>query len=300
MVTVMQSNPVQSNHPLIMNDSFSTVEDYALHLIHQKAYENASSICRNRSVLDWGCNHGYGLPSLKETARRVGGLDTNIQCVEEARRRHPEFACDIRLYDGRTVPFTEESWDVVVSFQVIEHVQNMSAYLEAIKSVLSDRGIALFTTPNREIRLDPGMKPWNEFHVTEFSAAELKQTLQQHFRGVEVYGLQGDEGLADIERNRCARARESARSARSTLEPPHHPLRSGLKTVIRAVVPKSVIERLQNRRRPASAAPRPADVGIGRFSTAQLYYSQAGMETAVDLLAVCSNAEIAESILGAG
>ncbi len=303
MTSAIHENPVQSNHPLIMNDTFLTVEEYALHLIHQKAYENAAALCQGRAVLDWGCNNGYGLPLLKKTALRVGGLDTNIKCVEEACRRHPEFANDIRLYDGQNIPFPERNWDVVVSFQVIEHVQNMSAYLQAIKGVLSDAGVVLFTTPNREIRLDPGMKPWNEFHVTEFTAAELKKTLQQHFRYVEVYGLQGDTDLTDIERNRCALARLSARTPGAASKRMLHHLSGGIKAAIRPVVPKSVIASLRNRLRPTLSEPGASPIpnaGMGRFSTAQLHYSQSSMETAVDLLAVCSNAEIAPSTCPTG
>jgi 2-polyprenyl-3-methyl-5-hydroxy-6-metoxy-1,4-benzoquinol methylase len=168
MMHLIQANPVQSNHPLVMVDDFVTLEEYALHLIHCKAYEHASALCEGRSVLDWGCNNGYGLPLLAITALQVGSLDTNVKCVEEARRRYPAYANDIWLYNGRDIPFPTRDWDVIVSFQVIEHVRNMSAYLQAIKSVLSDAGVVLFTTPNREIRLDPEMKPWNEFTSPNF------------------------------------------------------------------------------------------------------------------------------------
>jgi len=154
---------VQVNHPLAVTDDFATVEDYVLHMMHLKAYEYASTLCRGRTVLDWGCNNGYGMAVLANSARLVGGLDTNHMCIREVRQRYPKFASNLWLYDGRRLPFSGRTWEAVVSFQVIEYVPDVNGYLGAIRGVLTKGGIVLFATPNKLIRLDPGMRPWNGF-----------------------------------------------------------------------------------------------------------------------------------------
>jgi 2-polyprenyl-3-methyl-5-hydroxy-6-metoxy-1,4-benzoquinol methylase len=278
---------VQRDHPLVETDEFATIEECAIYVMHRNAYKHASVLCEGRTVLDWGCNNGYGIPLLATTALRVGGIDTNELCITQARNRYPEYQNDIWLFDGTHIPFSERDWGAVVSFEVIEHIADMSAYLGAICSVLGEDGIALFTTPNRQIRLDPEMKPWNEFHVTEFSAQQLKSVLQQYFTHVQVLGLQGDPELMDIERNRCARFRTAARNDRKIQQR----VRRSLRNVLRIVLPSGIVARLRNSRHTAPSnekkAPLLASV-VERLSDLQLGYTANEVETAVDFMAVCS------------
>ena len=289
---------VQTNHPSVLTDTFPTIEEYVLYLMHLKTYEYASALAEGRNVLDWGCNNGWGLPILAKTALRIGGLDTNEDRVKEARERYPEYAKSIWLYDGHNIPFTERDWDVVISNQVIEHVPDVTSYVKGILSGLSDKGVVLFGTPNREIRLDEGMKPWNEFHVTEFKAEQLAGILQEHFRYVEVFGLQGDGEIANIERNRCARAREEARKQRTGTQRMFRDIRATVKKAIRATLPDTLATGLRDqyrRMRSMPVAPQMSDSAIQKFSTSQLYYSKSDLNTAIDLLAVCSNRPIKTS-----
>lgn len=283
---------VQSDHPLVVTNEFATNEEYVLHLIHQKAYEHASVICEGRTVLDWGCNNGYGLPILAKTASKVGGLDTNKLCVQAAHLRSPEYANDVWLFNGRDIPTAKRDWGAVTSFQVIEHVHDINAYLGAIRSVLSEDGTALFTTPNREIRLDPGMKPWNDFHVNEFTAAELKAILRDYFRYVEVLGLQGDGEIVNVERARCARARDAARTQRSLQCRILRRISNPLERVMRVALPPALRRVCASWYYRASAgvpAPPLTHLINERLSTSQLFYSAESVENSVDLLAVCSN-----------
>src|SRR6185503_473836 len=88
-----------------------------------------------------------------------------------------------------------------------EHIDDPGPYLAEIRRVLTPSGFVMFTTPNREIRLSPGMKPWNEFHVREYSAPELVELLRPVFVDVEVSSLCATPGLAEVELARVRRAR---------------------------------------------------------------------------------------------
>jgi len=190
---------VQTDHPLVNNGRIRTAEEFVLGLIHRKAYEEGRGLAKGRSVLDWGCNDGYGLEILLPHASRIAGLDTGTLCVDAAQRRLPRVAGRIRKYDGERFPFGAETFDLIISFQVIEHVIDLDAFLRSVRLPLARQGAAVFTTPNRLIRLDPGMKPWNPFHATEFSALDLHRELRRHFAEVTILGLHGKPHLVSLE-----------------------------------------------------------------------------------------------------
>lgn len=266
---------VQIDHPLLITADFTTIEDYVLHLMHLKAYEHASTLCRGRSVIDWGCNSGYGMSVLQTKAREVGGLDTSDMCINEVRRRYPEFTDHLWVFDGHQVPFSRRDWEAVVSFQVIEHVPDVNGYLSTIRNILAPSGLALFATPNRLIRLAPGMKPWNRFHVKEFSAEELRTALLEHFPYVQVFGLQGNADIVKTERERSARARRYAAL--------HQTLSGRI-----AMRVQSTITRTGQKAQPAKPSKRLQD-SVERWSTGQLYYDAVNLDDAIDLFAVCSD-----------
>ena len=62
---VKKVGKLQINHSIVQTDSFSTVESYVLYLLHRKAYEHAAEIASGKSLLDWGCNDGYGMELMR-------------------------------------------------------------------------------------------------------------------------------------------------------------------------------------------------------------------------------------------
>ena len=145
-------------HPLVPLE-FGTVQDYCLHLIHIKGYSLAAELAADQIVLDLECNNEYGTKILNTRCKSVIGVDVSERAIESARQINADAQIAFHVIDGDTLPFDDHTFDMVVSFQVIEHVTAVEPYLHEIQRVLKPRGKALFTTANREIRLDPGMKP---------------------------------------------------------------------------------------------------------------------------------------------
>jgi SAM-dependent methyltransferase len=86
----------------------------------------------------------------------------------------------------------------VVSFQVIEHIQDDAAYLREIHRVLKPGGIALLTTPNRPMSLS--RNPW---HEREYTGAELLALAKTIFSIATMKGITGNEKvMAYHEQNR--------------------------------------------------------------------------------------------------
>ncbi len=202
-------------HPLVFADEFPTLAHFGIFLMHKRDYEEAARLVRGGCVLDLGCNNGYGSRILADACRRVVAVDVSEAAIADATRRFGERGIDFRTVDGTTLPFRDAAFDSVVSFQVIEHVEELEPYLSEIARVLKPGGQAIFTTPNKAVRLDPGMSPWNKHHVQEFTEGELRGLLSRYFATVRVRGQFATPELYRIERNRCATSRALARNTRA-------------------------------------------------------------------------------------
>ncbi len=276
-------------HPLVASDKPASIEEYCLHLLHQKAYEEAEKLARGKTVLDLGCNHGYGTRTISRNAASVIGLDVSARAIETARRRYPDL--DFRLFDGGALPFPDRQFDLVTSFQVIEHVAGVADYLAEIRRVLRPGGLVVFTTPNAAIRLDPGMRPWNRFHVREYTGDELRQTLREAFPQVEVHGLFGTEALQAIEVARCRKARDIARWRAGNLAVPVSAggIRMAMTGLaLRWLSPRAATRLAEFARTAQRLWPRDRRLSE-RFSTADLAYRSGELDTALDLLAACTD-----------
>ncbi len=279
---------LQANeHPLVEDHKFMSMEEYVQHLIHRNAYETAGEFCRGKDVLDWGCNVGYGLEILAKTAASVSGLDLSEQAIEMARRRLGSRAAHIECYHGDRCSFSDNAFDVVTSFQVLEHVSDYEIYFGEISRVLRPGGLLILTTPNAAIRLEPGMKPWNEFHVHEFTPAELREFLAARFEDVAIRGLFASDKFYEIERNRAEQARRNALMAQKA-----HEFMRPLKTYLKERCPWLL--RIRNSLAgkkitlPSSQkALEPAELAC--FSPADLFYREDQLDQALDLMALCRN-----------
>jgi SAM-dependent methyltransferase len=149
---------------------------------HRAAYayaiETALSNASER-VLDLGCGTGYGTAQLAESLENVYAID-RISPDSEARHGRAQF---LRA-DMNGMPLHDGCFDLVVSFQVIEHLEDPSHYLTTIARTLRPGGVALITTPNL---LESDRE--NPFHVHEYAPDELGSVLSGYFEDVEMLGV---------------------------------------------------------------------------------------------------------------
>jgi 2-polyprenyl-3-methyl-5-hydroxy-6-metoxy-1,4-benzoquinol methylase len=274
-LTPEQNLKVQSAHPLESASRYDSVESYIIHLLHRHAYEEAGRLGFQKEVLDWGCNDGWGLEILAQNGCKVSGLDISSHAIEAARQR---LGSDVELilYDGNASGLPADRFDLVSSFQCIEHVVDPGPYILEIKRVLKPGGIAIFTTPNACIRLSPGMKPWNPFHVREFTALELESLLSSYFSKVEVKGLFANEPIQSIEVARCDRNRRMASSKIRQKEIDKKALR-----LLRRMLPTALVVRMKkitgyNQKR-----------DFDTYSTSELFYRRDHLDSSLDLMAIC-------------
>ena len=154
---------------------------------HEVVYRRLAPSCAGRAVLEAGCGEGYGADLIAEVASAVIGLDYDEQTVAHVRARYPRV--DVRHGNLAELPLADGSVDVVVNFQVIEHLWNQPQFVAECARVLRPSGALLMSTPNR-ITFSPGRDtPVNPFHTRELNADELTELLESG--GFSVSSMSG-------------------------------------------------------------------------------------------------------------
>ena len=165
---------------------------------HEVVYRRLVERCRDRDVLEAGAGEGYGADLIADVARRVIGLDYDESSVAHIRARYPR----VEMLHGNlaALPLPDASVDVVVNFQVIEHLWDQGQFVAECLRVLRPGGVLLMSTPNR-ITFTPGSDtPLNPFHTRELNAAEMTELLtEQGFVMEAMLGVYHGAGLRELD-----------------------------------------------------------------------------------------------------
>lgn len=177
---------------------------------HMAAYLFCLKYVKNNKVLELGCSDGYGSSVLAGKAKSVTAADIDKGSIAEARSKYRVKGLSFVHKNALSIVY-KNKFDVVISFQVIEHMADVDLYLTNINKALKKDGIFIVSTPNRVLRLYNGQKPWNKFHIKEYERHELKDILKKHFSKVEILGVHAKPEIFNTERRRLLLRRLIAR-----------------------------------------------------------------------------------------
>lgn len=150
---------------------------------HIMRYVFASGYVKDKIVLDVACGAGYGSHFLAiKGAKKVYGVDIDKNALKIARTYYSHPSVEYIRGDVLSLPFPDNFFDVIVSFETIEHILDTEKYISEIKRVLKPDGIFICSTPNIKYTMHP------EYHVHEFYPEEFWELLERNFRNVEKYG----------------------------------------------------------------------------------------------------------------
>ena len=155
---------------------------------HFHRYLWASRLVGERRVLDLGSGEGFGAAILADVASHVVGVDVDELTIEHSRLNYAgpnlEFvlgsALDLTAYE-------DASFDVVVAFEIIEHVQEQGRVLAEVARVLGDDGLLIASTPDRVMYAESRTEG-NPFHERELSLEEFRELLGREFPHVATWG----------------------------------------------------------------------------------------------------------------
>jgi SAM-dependent methyltransferase len=153
--------------------------------IHLKRYEFARPFCAGAHVLDAACGVGYGSAHLARSARRVVGVDLSPDAIAYARERYARPNVEFRVGDALALEFPDRTFDVVCSFETIEHLSDQDRFLRQVVRVLRPGGVLIASTPQVA---ETTRAPANPFHRIELSRVDFEALLDRFFGHVEVFG----------------------------------------------------------------------------------------------------------------
>lgn len=161
--------------------------------LHRARYEFISPLVTGLDVLDVGCGTGYGAEVLLDAqARTYVGVDVAPDAVAFAHAKYPHSSASFAQMDGLSLGFALDSFDLICSFEVIEHVPDEHSYLREMARVVKQEGTYIVSTPNRQAR-NVGASPidgppLNPFHVREYALEELQSLLARYWDSVTIWG----------------------------------------------------------------------------------------------------------------
>jgi len=242
---------------------------------HLAAYDFCIPYIKDKRVLEVGFGEGYGVGRLSENCSSYDAVDVTDEWIESAKRKYGRENVTFRLYDGKVLPYEDQSFDVVISMQVIEHIKDYKNYLLEIKRVLRPSGLAILGTPNKKAMIS-GVNP---YHYKEFSCDELKKEIEAIFKNADIYGLFGSNRYMVLKEG------EQRLAKRILAIDPFE---------LRRFIPKTLIRHLY-----ATAfwfvnlrtEKRQNEKG-GEITVSDFYVSKDNLDSALDFISVCSKGTI--------
>ncbi|MFT3948528.1 MAG: class I SAM-dependent methyltransferase [Agriterribacter sp.] len=169
-------------------------KDYSDNYVYQRsllAYLEAAKLISGK-VLEIGTGSGYGVEIIAphtEAFVTIDKFETDIIHSDAFKNN------GVRFIQMNIPPLTDipsDTFDFVITFQVIEHIPKDNEFLKEINRVLKKGGKLIVTTPNKKMSIT--RNPW---HVREYTVEELKQLLGRHFSNVKALGVFGNNAIMD-------------------------------------------------------------------------------------------------------
>lgn len=176
------------------------------YFFHLKRYYFAQSYVKNKKVLDIGCGTGYGDFLLSQYAKEVIGIDISKDAIDFAQEHYKKENLNFYIMDWEEIEKFNETFDVIIAFEFIEHIKEPDKFLNLIKKILNENGLIIISTPNKST--SSGKNP---YHYKEYNPYEFEELLSQHFKNFYIYGeFIRDKSKLDLEKwnrdlERCMR-----------------------------------------------------------------------------------------------
>lgn len=169
-------------------ERYIPTEQGRIRLEHYHRYATVLHLLAGKAVLDVACGEGYGSALMSDIATSVTGVDISPDAVQHASNQYAHKRNLEYLQGSATaLKFPDASFDVVVSFETIEHLAEQAEMLAEIRRVLREDGMLIISSPNRPVYSEESGEH-NEFHVKELDFYEFNTLLKAQFPVSQYYG----------------------------------------------------------------------------------------------------------------
>lgn len=156
-------------------------------LEHTHRYLVAREFADGKVVLDIACGEGYGSRMLADIAQCVIGVDISLKTVTQATIKYPHAQVFFVQGEATRIPLMDNSVDLVVSFETIEHLGEQDRMIQEIRRVLRPEGLCIISSPDKREYSDlTGYT--NVYHVKELYYAEFISLLKKEFKQIQMVG----------------------------------------------------------------------------------------------------------------
>ena len=173
------------NNKNLRMDANNDYFDKARGKFHRDRYEFAQKYCENKMVLDGACGTGYGSNILSEVAHGVIGIDNSPDTIEYAHKVYGNEKTKFENSFVEITPYANDFFDIIVSFETVEHTLCPKSHLNEIVRLLKNNGLALLSVPNK----------WGltDYHFWDFDYLSFKNLCETYFSKVEYYYNNSDK-----------------------------------------------------------------------------------------------------------
>ena len=155
---------------------------------HYHRYALATKWCTDSRTLDAACGEGFGAALLATTATTVEAVDISQQAVDHASKKYAHIpGLGFHQADCTQLPFADNEFDRVVSFETLEHLTQQDQLLTEFRRVLKTDGLLILSSPDKAVYSDQHNEV-NEFHLKELYREEFESLIQRHFPAWRLLG----------------------------------------------------------------------------------------------------------------
>jgi len=155
---------------------------------HLQRYHSIMQYVKGKVVLDVACGEGYGTHLISQQAKQVVGVDISSECIDHSKNKYNKKNIEFKVGSIADLPIVDNSIDVIVSFETIEHVtyKLQKEFIKESKRVLKNDGVMIISTPNKAIYTDK-YNQTNSHHIKEFYEEEFVEFLKSEYEKIELY-----------------------------------------------------------------------------------------------------------------
>ena len=153
---------------------------------HLHRYALVSNFIESKIILDIASGEGYGSHLMCEKASFVYGVDIDELTISKAKLKYQKKNLEFLVGNTSAIPLENQSVDVVISFETIEHHDEHEQMMVEIKRVLKPNGIVVISTPDKKYYSD--LRNFhNQFHVKELYKNEFVNLLSTYFKNIQLF-----------------------------------------------------------------------------------------------------------------